>query len=259
MKKGRFQLSESKAESLLREAVYRRREEGWFHVPYSTELTILRGVKRGDVEAVAEIAKKTRIIFPKLGNHLSDDPHRQAMFEFVAMITLLTRFAIEGGLDAETAYDISDAYIKAADKAPHWETVYAMFSKAMLDFTEKVHHARTTQPFSPTILRCMDYIDRYLHQKIALDDLAEEVGRNAAYLCVQFKEEVGISLTKYINKTKIEAAKALLNQNTSIAEVAALLGFCSQSYFSKVFREIVGETPRNYQLAYFQDHEDGSF
>ena len=247
-------LSESQAEKILREAVHKRREEGWHHVPYNTELSILRSIKRGDVEAVA--AAQAGKIFPHIKGHLSDDPHRQAMYEFVATMTLITRFAIEGGLDTETAYDISDAYIKAADRTTAKEAIYAMYPKAMMDFTKKVQRAKKAQRFTPTVMRCLDYIDRRLHTKITLDDLAEEVERNAAYLCAQFKGETGISLTRYINDAKTEAAKALLNENTPISEVAALLGFCSQSYFSKVFKSITGETPRNYQLARFRDHED---
>jgi YesN/AraC family two-component response regulator len=249
-------LSDTRAEQILRESTYRRREEGWHHVPYDTELAILRNIKQGDVNAILSFFQKSTPSFPRLKGHLSDNAHRQAIYEFVAMVTLITRFAIEGGLDTETAFGISDAYIKAADRTTHKEAVYAMQYKAVLDFTKKVQQARTVQRLSPTMLRCMDYIDRNLHAKITLDDLAQEVGRNAAYLCVQFKGEVGISLTQYINQTKVEAAKALLNENVSIIQVSTLLGFCSQSYFSKVFKDIVGETPRSYQLSCFRNHEE---
>lgn len=251
-------LSASSAEQTLRKTIFSRREEQWSHVTYNLELTVLGKVKRGEV---AEVKNSVFDIFPVHDGHLSDNPHRQAIYEFVAAVTLITRFAIEGGLDTETAYSMSDAYIKTADRTKKKEEVYALLPKAALDFTRKVRDVkkRSKPPFSHPILRCAEYIDSNLHYKISLDALAKAAGRNSAYLCVQFKAETGMSVTEYINKARIEEAKnLLLSGEASISSVANTVGFCSQSYFTKVFRELTGETPGSYRLTHFLVHGENS-
>jgi YesN/AraC family two-component response regulator len=75
-------------------------------------------------------------------------------------------------------------------------------------------------------------------------------------LSVQFKKETGIALTHYINAQKIEEAKRLLrDENMPLAVIAATLAYASQSYFSKIFQEITGETPRRYRENHFTNHE----
>jgi YesN/AraC family two-component response regulator len=240
-------------ESTLRRENFDRREEQWLHVPYEQELKLLEYVKNGDTETVKDRFFK---VFPIHDGHLSENPHRQAIYEFVASVTLVTRFAIEGGLDIESAYSLSDAYIKSADRTKTPEEVFLLFPKMAFDFSEKVRQAkRKSKPLPPVIRKCMEYIDSNLHYKITLNDLGRETGKNPSYLCVQFRKEVGVSVTEYINRAKINVAKQLLvDGSVPLSEIANTLGFCSQSYFAKVFRQQTGETPRDYRIRHFRTH-----
>ena len=47
---------------------------------------------------------------------MSLDATQQRLYEFVTWTTMVTRFAVEGGLDVETAYTLSDLYIQMADQ-----------------------------------------------------------------------------------------------------------------------------------------------
>jgi YesN/AraC family two-component response regulator len=234
--------------ALLRKTTFDRREERWRHIPYQTELQLLESIKRGEVE---QVKNRPLNLFPFHNGHLSQNPHRQAIYEFVASVTLVTRFAIEGGLETEQAYNLSDAYIEFADGTKSREEVHALYSKMAIDFTVQVRNAMRSAkpPLSSAIRRCIEYIDSNSHYKITLRDLGKESRRNPAYLCVQFKEETGMSVTEYVNKIRVEEAKQLLqNDNVDLSEIAGTLGFCSQSYFTKIFRATTGETPRNYRL-----------
>ncbi|MDR1615955.1 MAG: AraC family transcriptional regulator [Syntrophomonadaceae bacterium] len=240
-------------ESALMRENYERREEQWLHIPYEKELKLLECIKNGDTVSVKNSCFG---IFPRHDGHLSDNPHRQVIYEFVASVTLITRFAIEGGLDTESAYSLSDAYIKLADKTKKREEVFPLFAEMAVDFTERVRRARQAlKPFTPSVRKCMEYIDSNFHYKITLEDLGRKTGHNPAYLCVRFKEETGVSVTDYIIGAKINEAKLLLkHEDMSVSEIANTLGFCSQSYFTKIFKEQTGETPRNYRVKHFRTH-----
>jgi AraC-like DNA-binding protein len=243
----------NKIESALQKGYFDRREEQWLHVPYEKELKLLEYIKNGDADRARGRFFEA---FPQHDGHLSDNPHRQAIYEFVACVTLVTRFAIEGGLDIESAYSLSDAYIKSADRTGDADEVFALFPRMAVDFAEKVRRAkRGAKPLTPPVRRCVEYIDSNLHYKITLRDLGRETGRNPAYLCVRFKEEVGVSMTEYVNRAKIDEARRLLrDEDFSVSEIANTLGFCSQSYFTKIFKQLAGETPGSYRIRHFRTH-----
>ncbi len=57
-----------------------------------------------------------------------------------------------------------------------------------------------------------------------------------------------ITLSEYINKTRIEkSTRLLLDSSLSIVDVANLVGYEDQSYFTKVFKSIMGVSPGKYK------------
>ena len=81
-----------------------------------------------------------------------------------------------------------------------------------------------------------------------MDELAALTYVNKSYLGTIFKKETGSTIPQYINEVRVEKSKLLLlEENLSIVEIASLCGFEGQSYFTKVFREIVGMTPKKYR------------
>jgi len=59
---------------------------------------------------------------------------------------------------------------------------------------------------------------------------------------------MGISFSSYVNKARIEhAQRLLLDTSLPIIEIAALVGFEEQSYFSKVFKEKTNLSPGKYR------------
>lgn len=68
------------------------------------------------------------------------------------------------------------------------------------------------------------------------------------YLSRKFKAETGISMSEYMNRLKITKAKKLLDTSDETIEgIAASLGFCSGSYFAKIFQKMEGISPADYR------------
>lgn len=92
------------------------------------------------------------------------------------------------------------------------------------------------------------YINQNYQKKITLDNLAKETYLSKTYLSRIIKEELGISFVDYLNQTRIEKSKVLLlNPKLSLMDIASEVGFQEQSYFTKVFKKIVGMPPRKYR------------
>lgn len=91
---------------------------------------------------------------------------------------------------------------------------------------------------------------------MSLEDLSGVTGLTPNYLSALFKQETGMTVGEYLTEFRIDSACALLTQTDyDYLKIALSLGFCTQSYFTKVFREQTGVTPRTYRLK----HTDKGF
>ena len=238
-------------EALLAHERYKKREEPWLHIPYEIELKILNMVKIGNVAGLQNSASRF-----DARQHLSSSTLRQRKYEMIATVTLITRWAVEGGLDMETAYGLADAYIVATDKSDDIQTITTLLREVPVHFATLVYeNNRKENRYSKPVLQCIEFIHSNLHKSITLPELAEFVKKNPSYLSTLFKQETGQSISKYIRIKKIEEATLLLGEdNMSISQIAYALAFTTQSYFSAVFKAHFGETPQQYRTRTFREH-----
>lgn len=93
-----------------------------------------------------------------------------------------------------------------------------------------------------------NYLDQHFAENITLDILSKESNMNKYYLVHSFTNHYGCSPINYLNEKKIDESKRLLEAtNYSIAEIAKLIGFSSQSYFSQSFKKHTYMTPNEYR------------
>ena len=108
------------------------REDRVRHHRYVEEMKQYDMMRSGDINAISESAK---LWDSGLYGHLSDDPLKNAKYRFVTTITLATRFAIEGGMDEEDAYNASDLYVQDLDNCKTPEDVRRLHADMMTFFT----------------------------------------------------------------------------------------------------------------------------
>ncbi len=99
------------------------------------------------------------------------------------------------------------------------------------------------------ILRqAMAYINEHYAQPISRKDLASQLAVSDNYLTRCFRQELGITPTAYVNRRRVQQAKAIFQQQgqTTVTEVALAVGFSDSNYFARVFRKEEGVTPSAY-------------
>ena len=95
----------------------------------------------------------------------------------------------------------------------------------------------------------MQYIDFNYSRIISLEDLSTLAGVNKTTLISIFKEVYGTTPIRYINRIRLRKAKELLvNTDTSVSEIADLVGFQSIHYFSRFFKAKENCTPMEYRM-----------
>lgn len=191
-------------------------------------------------------------------NPLSDHPLQSLRYHLTVTAAMLARFCIEGGMDCNCAYELSDIYIRKADKAAS-EAEVIQINKAMcMDYVRHMEQLRKDRIYSKPIVMSIDYICANLHRRITAEETAEAVHLNKSYFSKLFRKETGMSVSAYILQRKIETAKNLLvHSDYSCAEIAELLAFASQSHFIQRFREACGMTPLVYRNRHFHQMELG--
>jgi len=115
------------------------------------------------------------------------------------------------------------------------------------EFTSLVKEAKENK-YSQTIRSVMDYIVSHLKETLSLSIIADALFVNASYLSGLFSKEVGMTMNHYIKASRIAESKwDLCYTNNTVANIALIYQFSSQSYYISCFKEITGETPLKYR------------
>lgn len=108
--------------------------------------------------------------------------------------------------------------------------------------------ASVTEDVSEKKAKIDRFISCNLLSRFSLDEISDYAGMNRTYFCLFFKKHYGISLTDHVNRKRVDMACAMLKQgNMPIAEIAKASGFPTVTYFNRVFKKIMGISPREFQ------------
>lgn len=97
----------------------------------------------------------------------------------------------------------------------------------------------------------LDYINANFRNKILVKDIAGFSHCCESYINHIFKKRIGVSISTYINKMRVESSKELLlSTSKSINEISYDVGFSDANYFSKVFCDLTSIPPSEFRRRY---------
>lgn len=105
--------------------------------------------------------------------------------------------------------------------------------------------------YSPIVMLIKNYIDgSYMQEDLSMQEVADRFDISLSYLGKLMKHELGKTFIEYLTEVRMENAKKILQEENigiKIHEVAQLVGYSSQHYFSRVFKKEIGITPIEYK------------
>lgn len=180
---------------------------------------------------------------------LSASAVQSLRYNAVAMVTLATRAAMDGGMSETEACALSDALIYKLDMLADCERIIRLSALGLLEFTRRMEHLRR-QRRSPPVSKCCAYIAGHLNETVTLADLSRVCGLSEGYISSLFREELGVSAKKYMLREKLEAARDLLaHTDLTVQQIAETFFFASSSHFSSAFKRQYGITPTQWRTA----------
>ena len=229
----------------LLEGTYQTKENEQHNQTYAIEEQILKLVRTGNYQGFKNIE------FSESNYHLGvtgSTVLRQLKNDIIITTTICTRAAIEGGLDYDSAYQLSDYFIQASERLNNIEGLYDLLSKVGYAFAQKVAESKTPVSTDGCIQKAIRYIQQNTNQHLTVGDVAAYVGFSKSYFSSYFKKTLGFSVSAFILRCKLEEGKELLQYtNKSISTISTFLCFSSQSHFQTAFKKQFGMTPNEYR------------
>ena len=92
------------------------------------------------------------------------------------------------------------------------------------------------------------YIREHFKENISFEDIQKTTDYSKSHFARLFKETLGMNVTEYLNKFRIEkSCLDLIYTDKNITEIAMENGFNNIQYFSRVFKQFMDCTPKQYQ------------
>lgn len=211
--------------------------------PLEKEAQLQEAIRWGDRKVAQKVMNELLgLIFFTNGNSLD-----KVNFRVMELISLLSRAAVQGGAPEEEILEMSYRFQREVGHYASLEGMSNWLAKVLHQYTDLVFASRDAE-YGPMIAQAIRYIRKHYQDRITLDETAAEVGLSPNYFSRIFNEKMRISFSSYVNRLRIEQAeRLLLNTTLSLIEIAGLVGFEEQSYFSKVFKGITMLSPGQYR------------
>jgi len=211
--------------------------------PYEKEQLLVRKVRSGNLKE-AKAVLNDLLGYVLLTNAYSLTGAKARSME---LCTILSRTVIEAGADENRIMELSTSFLVKLNEINdldslcfHLQELVESYINLLFPDEKKVE--------SDVIQSAISYIQQNFRTELRLCDVASHVYLNPAYFSSLFKQAAGCSFKDYLTNLRIEEARSLLvKTNMSIVDIAMSCGFSSQSYFSRVFREKTGFSPKSFR------------
>lgn len=120
------------------------------------------------------------------------------------------------------------------------------FIMELLQYVEYVQEQEDSLPVA--IAKAVAFIEKNYQRDITLEDMVAVSGLSKYHFTRLFSKVMRITPIRYLTKIRIQHALDLLQQSDrSIEDISRAVGYTSSNYFSKVFKNLLGESPSVYR------------
>jgi len=127
------------------------------------------------------------------------------------------------------------------------KTLMSMIGQEALTALYGAGEKKPTHDMVGRLSNVVRFINEHYSEQITLDDIAAAAPYTRTHLSHLYKTFYGISLFDYLNLVKSYAAgKILITEKVSTQDAFLRAGFTSSSNFNRVFKDVLGYSPRDY-------------
>ncbi len=155
--------------------------------------------------------------------------------------------ALGAGVPITELAGLVELYLRELKQDTSLAAIKSGMRRMLYDFTRYVNQYSDTG-YSPLVNMALMYIKEHIYETIEVKDIAAVCSAGISTLQHRFRQETGLSLTESIRKRKAEKACYYLRYTAiPCGDIAYRMGYCSQSYFIRQFKQALGMTPAEYR------------
>ncbi len=134
------------------------------------------------------------------------------------------------------------------DKMPYYEFyASAVFIEVLIHINRELDRG----PVTPDKHRYAELMKKYIQEnyqnKITKEDLAYVIQKSPNYTATLFSNVTGQTISEYVHSIRVKTAIYMLEESQfTVSELSEFLGYSDVSYFSRVFKQIIGVSPSVY-------------
>ncbi|TCL74120.1 two-component system response regulator YesN [Hydrogenispora ethanolica] len=220
-----------------------RHEEGFFCLDIKEEKEISMALRALDYEKVKGTID---LIFEKISSQRLGIKSTQMIC--AELINIVNKVLKETGLEISKIYTNKDIPYNMLQK---YETI-SDIKEWLLGIYGKLivilESIKSDHQHSDITKKVIEFINRNYQKDISLSDVADFIGVSNSYISRVFKEDCRMGFVEYLNHIRVENARNYINNGEyKLKEIVTKTGFNNYNYFFKVFKEIVGMTPLEYE------------
>ncbi len=164
-----------------------------------------------------------------------------------SILAQIRRFMDRNGMNSK---DREEYYKNVFDKILYSPVLYRIVQDIIL-FSNYLVQTMEEQPSKvkgDAVEAAVSYMEKnFADSKLDLKTVAAHVGRSPSYLSHLLSKKYNRSFRDLLLSMRIQKAKELLSSDESVQNIARSIGFNNPNYFSRVFKEHTGQTPREYR------------
>ncbi|MBW3095684.1 AraC family transcriptional regulator [Pseudohoeflea coraliihabitans] len=96
------------------------------------------------------------------------------------------------------------------------------------------------------IARTIDYLSTHLNEQVSIEAMASHVGMSRAVFHRRFKEATTMSPLQFVKSMRLNSAAMKIAEGKTVNEAAWDVGYASTSQFSREFKRLYGQSPRDW-------------
>ena len=211
---------------------------------YEAEKEFLQAVSTGNESLAIERAKVLfdKEMLPRIPNRIRDQRNL-----LIALNTILRKQAEAAGVTPIHIDLFSNSNVQKIEQLSSMEQVHSFRWYILQGYCRLIREC-TLSSYSLPIRRAITYMQADLTADLSLKNIASQVNVSPGYLSTLFSKEVGVSLTEYVNRSRIAFAEKLLeNSDLPTKSIAFQCGISDICYFNRMFKRVTGMTPKVYR------------
>lgn len=162
-----------------------------------------------------------------------------------SILAQVRRYMKSNGLDVAS---LEEEYHRVFETILYSPILYRIVAELLLFINQLLDaaHNPVDESRADVVEQAMQYIEgHYTDAALRLEEVARHIDRSPSYFSTLLTQKQGSSFRQILTALRVkEARRLLLETSLSVQEVAERCGFINANYFSKIFKEKTGTTPR---------------